>query len=288
PVRRRGGRRVALFAPRHREDAPTQITADHLASPLEGWLGRRAEVARVAARLGEWASRRALLELFGSGADLLVTAGHSVTFPPGHPCQEPRMGAVVCSDWPGPGSGAIGPDQSVAAVDVPEGALRGGVALLFGCHTAGVPQADPFDDLSPAEARPLTERAFSSALGQRLLGLHGGALGVIGHVGRAFEASVWWRGVRQTATFEDAIASVLDGERLGQSMEAFRQRHADLLSCWASATLGPAFSPGAPPAGDGDTSSPDLLDLWVGFHDSRSWSLLGDPAVRLAPAVEAP
>ena len=270
-----GGPRAAVFAPVHADDPATAACTEHLGRPLAELLDRRQVLA--AARIGAAATRAGLLELIAAAPDLLLVAGHAIVFPADHRWQRERQGAIVCADWPGPvrWPRAIPPAQVVAATDLPRGALPGGVAVLLGCHTAGTPRRDPFDSDRPENARELTPRPFVAALAQRLLGREGGALAVLGHVGRAFEASFVWRGVRQTGALEDAIRATLDGRRLGEAVDGFGQRFADLAVTWARSRM------------DREAAEPDPLDLWIAFHDARSWSLLGDPAVRL-PATAGP
>ena len=222
-------------------------------------------------KIGEAADRTELLKVFERDLDLLVTVSHAVTFPADHRSQRARQGALICADWPGPvqWSRAIPPSHTVAALDLPDGALGGGVALLFGCHTAGTPLRDPYDSDQPEEARELTTQPFVSALVKRLLGRQGGALAVVGHVGRVFEASCWWRGVSQIGPIEDTVRALLDGRRLGEALDGFGQRFAELAAMWARSQMDP------------EAAEADPLGLWLAFHDARSWSLLGDPAVRL-------
>jgi len=263
--------RAAIFAPIHPDDPTTAACAEHLARPLAEWLDRRG--LRSMAEIGAESTRARLFDLIASDPDLLITVGHTVVFPADHRSQRERQGAFICADWPGPvrWPQAIAPEHTVAAKDLPSGVLPGGVALLFGCQTAGTPRRDPFDSDRPEDARELTSRPFVAALAQRLLGRAGGALAVVGHVGRAFEASCVWRGVRQTGPIEDAVRALLDGRRLGEALDGFGQRFAELAVILTCSRMDP------------DAAEPDPLSLWIAFHDARSWSLLGDPAVRLLP-----
>ena len=268
--------RAAVFAPTHPDDPSTPACARHLARPLARLLQQRKLCC--SAVIGRRATRRRLLELIDAEPDLLVTAAHSVVFPPDDEYQRPLQGAVVCADWPGRvrWQGPIPPEHTIAAEDLPTGVLGGGMAVLFGCHTTGTPRLDVFGGERREEARQLTSCPFVAALAQRLLGRHGGALAVLGHVGKAYEASFVWRGVRQIAPLEDALQAVLDGRRLGEAIDGFGQRFADLAVLWARSKM------------DADGAVPDPLALWTAFHDARSWSLLGDPAIRLPVATPAP
>ncbi len=270
--------RAAVFAPTHPGDVSTAACTEHFARPLAELLGTGDTARRCQAVIGGDATRVRLLELIDGKPDLLVVAGHSVTFPAGHRSQRQRQGAVVCADWPGPSHEPPGipARHTLAAADLPPGALNGGVAVLFGCHTAGTPRRDIYDDDRPEDARQLASRPFAAAMAQRLLGRDGGALAVLGHVGRAFEASFVWRGARQIGPFEDFVRALLDGRLLGEALDGFGQRFADLAVAWARSRLDP------------DAAEPDPLGLWIAFHDARSWSLLGDPAVRLRPPLAGP
>ncbi len=269
----KGEIRAGVFAPNHPDDLPTAICTEHLAQPLAALLEQRGLRPEVV--IGEGAGRTELLGLVDRAPDLLVTVSHAVAFPADHRSQRARQGALLCADWPGPvrWPRAIPPKHTVAAKDLPPGALSGGVAMLFGCHTAGTPCRDPFGSDRPEDARELTSRPFVAALARSLLGRDGGALAVVGHVGRVFEASCLWRGVSQIGPFEDAVHALLDGRRLGEALDGFGQRFADLAVTWARSRMDP------------DAAESDPLDLWLAFHDARSWSLLGDPAVRLPAAA---
>ena len=209
--------RCAVFAPTHPDDPPTEACVEHLASPLAEQLVHRSALQSV---LGESASREKFLELAQSELDLLVVAGHAIRFPADHRAQRRRQGAIICSDWPGRErwSGGIPPEHTVAAEDLPPGVLDKSIVVLFGCYSAGTPRLDRFDSLDPEEARELTSEPFASAVGTRLLGREGGAVAVVGHVGRAFEASFFWRGSRQIVAFEDAVAALLDGREAGEGL----------------------------------------------------------------------
>ena len=125
-----------------------------------------------------------------------------------------------------------------------------------------------------SKTRPLTRRPFISAIAQRLLGQGGGALAVIGHIGRAFEASFVWRGVSQIGPFEDTLQALLDGRRVGEALDGFGQRYAELVVAWARSRI------------DSASTTCDSLDLWRAYQDAHGWSLIGDPAVRLPSATQ--
>ncbi|MEM7355535.1 MAG: hypothetical protein AAF657_32275 [Acidobacteriota bacterium] len=260
--------RSVMFAPTHPDDLATAICTEHLARPMARRLAERSSCCKTV--IGGEATRAELLDLFGLSPDLFFIVGHAVGYAKGHRRQRSRQGAILCADWPGPVQWTKGvpPEMTVAGKDLPQGA-GAGMAVLFGCHTAGTPTIDRYDSEDLEAAWELTPQPFVAALAQRLLGREGDCAAVLGHVGRAFEASCFWRGVRQDGPFEDAIDALLDGRRLGEALDGFGQRFADLAVTWAQLKIEPG------------ESRLDPLDLWLAFHDARSWSLLGDPAVRL-------
>lgn len=269
--------RSAAFAPMHPDDSGTLACVEHLARPL-AQLATDLSGNLVDTAFGAAATRARLLEIMDGKPDLLLAAGHGVTFPADTKSQRMRQGGLVCADWPGPVQWPKGipPEHTVVAEDLPDCTLEGAIALLFGCHTAGTPERDFFESSQPAEATHLTARPFVSALAQRLLGRRGGALAVVGHVGRAFEAAFLWQGVSQIGCFEDTFRALLEGRRLGEAMDGFGQRFAELAVRWMRCQVGEVMN------------DREMLDLWVAFHDASSWVLLGDPAVRLSAAIEAP
>ncbi len=263
------GRGGLVFAPSHPDDPPTAVTSEYFARPLEVLLSSRG--LSVGSAIGRGASRARLLDLLGQERDFWIFAGHGVQYRPGHVMQRSHQGALLCADWPGPKQWPEGSplDHLVTAADLPDGVLSGGIALLFGCHTAGTSSFDFYESVDPSKARRTAPLPFTSALAQRLLGRRGGALAVIGHVGLAFEAAVYWHGISQIAPFKGALQALLDGRRLGEALEGFSHRFADLSTSWMRIQL------------TSRAENFDLLDLWIACHDALSWCLLGDPAVRL-------
>ncbi len=264
---------AAVFAPTHPDDVSTAACNRYLAQPVARLLRNRK--LSCATAFGRDASRCRLLELIDAEPDLLVTAAHSVVFPVDDEYQRQLQGAIVCSDWPGRvrWPDPIPPEHTVSAEDLPSGILDGGIAVLFGCHTVGTPRFDVFSGVSREDARKLTSQPFVASMAQRLLGRHGGALAVLGHVGKAYEASFVWQGTQQIAPLEDTLLALLDGRRLGEAVDGFGQRFADFAVLWARSQM------------DDEATDLDPLELWIAFHDARSWSLLGDPAVRLPAAA---
>src|SRR5205823_3088120 len=123
-------------------------------------------------------------------------------FQPGDPRQVRQQGALVCQDWPGPQQGAgrpVSPDWFLAGEDVSDDARLAGLMVLhFACFGAGTPQMDDFSPQALGQRSEFALRAFVAALPRRLLGHpRGGALAVVGNIGRAW--SNWfldWEGNR--------------------------------------------------------------------------------------------
>ncbi len=237
----------------------------------------------VRVRAGDQARKADLARLLGGEEtpSFLFTAGHGVGFPAGDPVQSVRQGALLCQDWPGPRAarGAKLPeDYYFSAEDLSDAAgVKGLVTFHFGCYSAGTPRRDSFPFLRNAPPRALAPHDFPARLPQRLLAHpRGGALAVVGHIDQTFQSSfLWHRAGSQLQTFESVLRSLLDGVPVGAAMEAFGYRLGELAADLA-AGLGPE-------GGDLKPGSPDWTALWLAHHDTRSYVLMGDPAVRLPP-----
>ena len=197
--------------------------------------------------------------------------------PPAIPHQRDLQGALVCQDWPGPGPGGIDREHYFAAEDVGERAhVHGLVAFCFACFGAGTPRWDDFTRAGQGERRALSSGAFLGRLPQRLLGHpRGGALAVVGHVDRAWGFSLVWPGAGpQISAFESTLRRLLDGQPVGWAMEFFNQRYAELASDLAAEVEALEFGK--------QLDEALLADLWTASHDARNYTIVGDPAVRVA------
>ena len=184
-------REVAFWATRHPGDPATRMSADHLVSRL--WQGRPpdespiAETGRFSARgfVGDSATRRNLSALL-RGPDrpaVLVTASHGVG-PDRDEMDVPE--GLLTQDWDG--FGPMGREHVFTAGDVGDEAVVAGLfALIFACHGAGT-------ETRVGARTSLTNpppRAAVSALAKRLMGHpSGGAMAILGHVGRAWGYSI--------------------------------------------------------------------------------------------------
>jgi hypothetical protein len=275
-----GGRRAraCFFAPNNPGDPVTGSTSAHLAQPVADGVRRDQPGWTVETVLGDEATHGRLGGLLDDSPAFLFAACHGLGFAAGDPYQRERQGALVCQDWPGPGPGRIDREHYFAAEDVGESArVHGLVAFCFACFGAGTPRWDEFTRAGRgSERRALSSGAFLGRLPQRLLGHpRGGALAVVGHVDRAWGFSlVWPEAGPQTAVFDSALRRLLDGQPVGWAMEYFNQRYAELASDLAAEVEALSFG-----------KQPDealLADLWTASHDARNYTIVGDPAVRIA------
>ncbi|MEM9597427.1 MAG: hypothetical protein AAGD06_24375 [Acidobacteriota bacterium] len=275
--RSEGPVRFDLLVPSHAGDEVTERCVEYLGRPLGRSVDERrpAHVGRRA--FGAAATRDELLDaLIRRGGDLVLTAGHALLArrtDPEH--QRRRQGALIGSEWTGPGR-RVPPEVTVAAADLPQDAdLVGRVFVLFGCFTGGTPRRDSFDRMEIDGRRELAERPFVARLPQALLSHPAGAASaVVAHVDRAWPTSFEWRGAPNADTFEDLVLALLDGETVGTALEPFRQRFLDLASRLGVAALAPGDA--------GSFDRPDPVDLWRAYNDARSFVVLGDPAASLS------
>ena len=274
-------RRAVFFGVRNPGDRATRLSHDHLVRPLAEFLDRDQAGWSIETVLGDEATKARLLRLLGGPETpaVLFTASHGVGFPCGHPRQLPHQGALLCQDWPGPKAGGkkVSHELYVAADDVSSQARpQGLVAFHFACFGAGTPELDSFGQRS--SQRPvIAPHDFVADLPRRLLGHpRGGALAVVGHVDRAWGHSFTWSGAgRQLQVFEDTLKRLLEGHPVGSSMEFFNQRYAELSSDLAQELEGIRYYNKAP-------DEKALADMWTSTNDTRSFVVLGDPAVSVA------
>lgn len=269
--------RACFFAPANPGDPATGSTCAHLVQPVAAGVRLHQPGWNVEAVFGEEATRGRLGGLLDEAPAFLFAACHGLGFAAGDPWQRDRQGALVCQDWPGPGSGGIDREHYFAAEDVGEQArVHGLVAFCFACFGAGTPRWDDFTRRSQGERQALSPGAFLGRLPQRLLGHpRGGALAVIGHVERAWGFSLVWPGAGpQISAFESTLRRLLAGQPVGWAMEFFNQRYAELASDLAAEVESLGFGK--------ELDERVLADLWIASHDARNYTILGDPAVRVA------
>lgn len=290
-------RSATFFGARNQFDLATQMSTQHLVSPLADAVGQKVAGWQFQ-RWMEGAANKAQLGRLLGGADtpaFLFSAGHGMGFSysgSAQPRQRAEQGALICSDWPG--AGPVQEAMRLSADDVGSDArLLGLIAFFFACFGAGTPQYDDFairtrqEQLQAAGATvtgleqydriPIAPYPFVARLPQRLLGHpKGGALAVVGHVDRAWGSSFIWEGAQQLATFESGLTRLLSGARLGVVIEDFNNRYAELSTQLTQRIQDIKFREIVPPE--------ELAGLWTANNDARSYVVLGDPAVKLAVA----
>lgn len=260
---------AALLAIRNGEDRATEACSRGLVTPLLEEAAKKWQGLRIRSAKG---LKSEMLGLLGAGATpaFLFSSSHGVRWPSGHELQKTHQGALLGSDWQG------GPidlaKHCIGAPDIGKDArLRGLIAFLFGCHTAGTPERDNF----PAEAfrsPVLAPQPMVAPLAQRLLGHpNGGALAVIGHIDRAWTLSFGGPGMG-FLTFAAFLESLITGHPVGSAMDWLNEKFAQL-----SAALTDLLDP----RGKRSPQPTELSRLWRGLNDARNLVVLGDPAVRL-------
>jgi len=211
---------------------------------------------------------------------LLLAGGHGMRFPLSDPRWESAQGALLCGDWPGPqvwsGRGAVPSEFYFCADDLdPNSDLTGLIAFFFSSFAAGTPDDDLAELADPDTAAALVLRPFVGGLATRMLCQpHGGALAVAAPIGRALSYSIGWRGIgAQSAALESALLRLMDGHPIGSALEYLNERYAELST---------AVSDELEELGFGKPVDPiHLAGLWADTHDSGSFGVVGDPAVRL-------
>jgi len=283
-------REIVYWGTRHDADRATQMSADHLITPLycgaPGALGEEGQRAiaealgyRARCLRGPDASKANLTEVLQAPGDaprpaLLFTASHGLGWPCGHKDQIPAQGALLCQDWSGFGS--VQPSHYLAASDVADDArLLGLVAFHFACYGAGTPAFDNFLTDRGQGAVSIAKRPFVAALPQRLLSHpQGSALAVLGHVERAWGYSIMPPGVGpQLVPFRNCIGRILGGEPVGHATKDFSEKYAALSAALADQL--DETKPGPRPKDE------EVAWSWIERNDAQNYIILGDPAVRL-------
>lgn len=270
PVRR--ARRLTLFGCDN-GDRITGLTSKYLVPPLAEKIAAIKppdwEVDTVPPHLADKPKLLSLLQGPDAPA-LLFTAGHGAVSK-----RRPQdiQGALICSEWKG---GSLSPANYFSGADVrPEHDYRGSMLFFFACFSAGTPELDIF--VAPGE-EPYRwhDVPFVGGLPQALLAHPRGPLAVIAHVDQAFQYSFLWNdNLLGIAHFAGTYYKLMSGARVGYAMESFRRRFASALASIKRAQRL------REPEGDAD------IKRWIGYQDARYYTVLGDPAARLA-VVENP
>jgi len=274
-------RRASFFGVQNPDDQATQYSGDYLIKPIATKMAEQNQDWTVETLLGKDTTKARLSQLLGGSEtpSFLFSASHGMGFPNGAPRQIHHQGALLCQDWSGSlqWKHPIPEDFYFSADDISSsGNVLGLIAFFFACFGAGTPELEDFAYRKNQGYRDaIAPRPFIARLPQKLLSHpKGGALAVIGHVERAWNLSFWWQKAgQQSGTFETALKYIMTGKPVGAAMEWFGNRYAE-LSCMLAHELN-EINYGQ------QIEHWKLADLWTANHDARSYTIVGDPAVRL-------
>lgn len=277
---------VVYFSTKHDSDIATIRSTNELSLPLTRW---HADAANTPAKLGfemrSFIEAQAtkdnlgkVLNVGGSGKApaILFTAGHGLGLPLSDERLPLHQGALITQDWSG--VGAVKRDHWFAGEDLSSAKLDGMFAFLFACYGAGCPDLDEFifdPSLGPEEGRPrVANFPLIAQLPQRML--VNGALGVLGHVDRAWTFSFSGTEDKVTAQsqpFEDVLGRLLKGKRAGDATDQFNTIQGDRAMTLTEELENVKFGK--------QVDDLEIAKLWMARNDARNYALLGDPAARL-------
>ncbi|HHB91437.1 MAG TPA: hypothetical protein ENK60_09040 [Anaerolineae bacterium] len=272
-------KRVAFFCPDH--DPATRLATKALVQPLIDALIDPPTQGEISTHLGPDAMKSRMLHLIcdpEARPDLLFSATHGMVFPANHPQQRTHQGALLCQDWPGPNvwHGPITPDLYLSADDLPaQVRFDGLIAFFFACFSNGTPRTDDFTQWAFRDrAQPIAPAPFLARLSTRMLAQ--GALAVLGHVERAWSFSFQWMGTTfpQTTTYESVLKALMAGKPAGLAFEYFDSLYADFTMALTQRLKLAELEIAVDPV--------ELAGFWTASTDARNFTILGDPAVRLA------
>ncbi len=273
-------KRAAVFGVANADDGATQLSHAELAIPLADWAATQ-DGWTVEKYLNGDATKTRLASLLNEAPAFLFTASHGMLYNNGDPRQMAQQGALLCQDWPGPSYKGSIPDSFFFAGDdvASDAKILGTIAMHFACFGAGTPQLSDFSTSGPPPA--IAPKSFLGRLPQRLIAHpRGGALAVIGHVERAWGCSFHWdKAGSQTEVFKSTIKRLMEGHPVGSALEYFNGRYAELSSDLSTTLENAKY---------GATVDPYLISaMWTANNDARSYSVIGDPAVRLMIADDS-
>ncbi len=268
-----------FFGVENQDDHATNLAVNRLVEPLVDSIARDRNDWLVRKVPAKAATKERLGKIFTNDRPaLLFIVAHGMGYQSGDGQQLTDQGAILCSDWPGPREwhGRIPSEHYFAATDVPEMAdLRGMILFYFGSYSAGTTRHGDFQRLSGGTVKQVADRSFISPLASRLLGKEGGgALALIGHVNEVWAHSFQSASAGpQLQTFESSLRRLLAGDRVGQALEYFSHRYAELSAELEEMVMMQSYG--------AQEQSWDTGSLQIAAIDARNYILIGDPAVRL-------
>ena len=276
---------IVYFATRHEDDKSTIRSADDLVQPLVAW-SMNPENNPVKQSFAhtlhiEGAATRSTLEsILQGGSDgkapaLLFTASHGLGLSLTDDRLAMHQGSLVLGDWSGFGN--VKREHWFAGEDLV--GLSGGpnvesmIAILFGTYSVGCPAEDEvFFDENQGRLR-IAPFALIAQLPQQLL--ISGALGVIGHIDRAWTYSFPNnQASAQTEPFEEVLSRLMQGRRVGDATDQFNSIQGSRAMALSDQLDKIRF-------GKKTIETLHFARLWMAYSDARSYVLFGDPAARL-------
>ncbi len=273
-------RRGTFFSVRNPGDDATLISDRYLVRPLLSNLQQPDDELPLQfgwnLDLTASGARTELERLLSGGSQtpaLLFTASHGMVFPPDDPQRQLReQGALLCQQWVK--DMPVSRDDYFAAEDLGNANLLGLVAFFFACFGAGTPKYDYFNHPQAKTRNQIAPYGFTSALPKRML--RQGALTVLGHVDRAWGHSFISAGSNvANEAFVAALRHLLNGDPVGFATDpGFNLKYADYAV---------VLNDNLKQLHDDPTSirDEDLVALWTAHNDTRSYVVLGDPAVSI-------
>jgi len=276
----RRSKSATFFGVENPRDRATRLSSHELIQPLAEWAASDQPDWAVNSLVKDDATKGNLASIIndGSGPALLFTASHGVGRRLGHERQLLDNGALLCQDWPGPGSGPVQQEWIYGGDDVNDSAQPAGmITFHFACYGAGTPKMDDFHRQAAKARSEIARHAFVAHLPRRLLGHpKGGALAAAGHVERAWGYSFHWSGVgKHLSDFKSTLKQLMEGHPIGSATEHFNNRYAEIASDLKDEVE--EIVEWEQPADDRK-----LAGLWTATNDARNYAVIGDPAVRLA------
>ena len=273
-------REALFFGTANPDDGATALSAEILIDALVAGLADNKYNWKTRTTSREAATKDALRQVLGGAQTpaMLFTATHGAGFNMDDPLQMQHQGALVTQDWGGPYGPKLTPDHYFSADDLaPNAQLLGLVAMFFACYGAGTPQYDYFYKFFSKPRQAIAPNPFMARLPQQMLAHpNGGALAVVGHVERAWSYAIQWnRTSSQPTLFRAMLKDLFAGKTLGIAVDRINSKYTSLGS-----KVGEMLK-------ELEYSLPDpaeLVDYWTASNDARSYTITGDPAVRLAVA----